>query len=96
MNNNYPYNFNNYKWPNNNGFQKQQNVYYQDDRNLLVPFLFGGVAGTALGYGIANNKILLGIPFYVNLQKDCDGPGTKTGSGGSKWYDVMLNDYILL
>lgn len=46
-------------------------------------------------YGIANNKILLGIPFYVNLQKDCDGPGTKTGSGESKWYDVMLNDYKL-
>ncbi len=64
MNNNYPYNFNNYKWPNNNGFQKQQNVYYQDDRNLLVPFLFGGVAGTALGYGIANNNMYNNRPQY--------------------------------
>ena len=46
-------------------------------------------------YGIENSKILLGIPFYVNLQKNCEGPGTKTGSGGSKWYNVMLNDYKL-
>ena len=46
-------------------------------------------------YGIENSKILLGIPFYVNLQKNCEGPGTKTGTGGSKWYNVMLDDYKL-
>lgn len=33
------------------------NVYYQDDRNFLAPFLLGGVAGGALGYGIANNNM---------------------------------------
>jgi len=27
-----------------------------EDRFLLAPFLLGGVAGTALGYGIANNN----------------------------------------
>ena len=27
-----------------------------DDRFFLTPFLFGGLAGTALGYGIANNN----------------------------------------
>ena len=27
-----------------------------DDRFFLAPFLFGGLAGTALGYGIANNN----------------------------------------
>lgn len=26
------------------------------DRFLLTPFLFGGLAGTALGFGIANNN----------------------------------------
>ena len=42
----YPY------YPNNN--IKYQN---QNDRMFLGPFLVGGVAGTALGYGIANNNI---------------------------------------
>lgn len=27
-----------------------------DDRFLWAPFLFGGIAGTALGYGIASNN----------------------------------------
>ncbi|MBR2678107.1 MAG: hypothetical protein IKE63_01695 [Bacilli bacterium] len=27
-----------------------------DERFFLAPFLFGGLAGTALGYGIANNN----------------------------------------
>ena len=50
MNNYYPYNnrriYRNYpvQYTNNN-----------DDR-FLFPFLVGGVAGTALGYGIANNN----------------------------------------
>lgn len=30
----------------------------QDERFFLTPFLFGGLAGTALGYGIANNNQL--------------------------------------
>ena len=33
--------------------------YYQnpdEDRFLLAPFLLGGVAGTALGYGISQNN----------------------------------------
>ncbi len=28
----------------------------EDDRFFLAPFLVGGLAGTALGYGIANNN----------------------------------------
>lgn len=28
----------------------------EDERFFLAPFLFGGLAGTALGYGIANNN----------------------------------------
>ncbi len=32
-------------------------IYYtNDDRFFLAPFLIGGLAGTALGYGIANNN----------------------------------------
>ncbi len=45
-----------------------------DDRFLWAPFVFGGLAGTALGYGIANNNQLNNgsyrpptygpVPFY--------------------------------
>lgn len=28
-----------------------------DERFFFAPFLFGGLAGTALGYGIANNQM---------------------------------------
>lgn len=42
--------------------------YVQDgDRFFLAPFLVGGLAGTALGYGIANNNQINGRPccgFY--------------------------------
>ncbi len=31
-----------------------------DERFFLAPFLFGGLAGTALGYGIANNNQING------------------------------------
>ena len=32
-------------------------TYYEgEDRFFLAPFLIGGLAGTALGYGIANNN----------------------------------------
>lgn len=34
-------------------------VYYSDDeRFFLAPFLIGGLAGTALGFGISNNNQL--------------------------------------
>ena len=40
------YNMNNYQYP-------QE---FQDDRFFFTPFLVGGLAGTALGLGIANNN----------------------------------------
>ena len=40
------YDFNNYQYP----------LEYQEDRFLFTPFLVGGLAGTALGLGIANNN----------------------------------------
>ena len=33
------------------------------DRVFLAPFLFGGLAGTALGFGIANNN-QINRPIY--------------------------------
>ena len=41
----------------NNKFNKQ------DDR-FLAPFLIGGIAGTALGYGIGNNNYYNRPPVY--------------------------------
>ena len=68
----YPYN---YIIPNNshgmyrntNGLQTNNYSYdyYQDgsdDTFLLAPFVFGGLAGTALGFGIANNNQLNNRP----------------------------------
>ncbi len=37
----------------------------EEDRFLLAPFLFGGLAGTALGYGLAsNNNNQMVYPMY--------------------------------
>ena len=37
---------------------------YSDDRFFGVPFLVGGIAGTALGYGLASNQNNQGETFY--------------------------------
>lgn len=68
----YPYNNiipNNYTgmYRNANGLQTDSYSYdvYHDtngDRFLLAPFVFGGLAGTALGFGIANNNQLNNRP----------------------------------
>ena len=47
------YNYGNYATPN-----------YSDDRFFGVPFLVGGIAGTALGYGLASNQNNQGETFY--------------------------------
>ena len=55
---------NNYSIPRNNmnipkNFNNQNYVTYQDgERFFLAPLVVGGLAGTALGYGIANNNQL--------------------------------------
>lgn len=49
-------NMNGYQ-PNNNFYpQAIEGTYPQDERFFLAPFVVGGLAGTALGYGIANNN----------------------------------------
>lgn len=40
----------------NNSITMYRNNPNDGDRFLLTPFLFGGLAGTALGFGIANNN----------------------------------------
>ena len=59
------YNYPNYDMRNSNGaYQPTNGVYVgnefypeaSEDRFFLAPFVVGGLAGTALGYGIANNN----------------------------------------
>ena len=45
--------------------------------------------------GVENKQILVGIPFYVTVQTDCEGPGSKTGNGKSIWYNQMFTTYKL-
>ena len=47
------------------------------------------------GYGIENGKILVGIPFYLTVQTESGGPGSKTGSGKSKWYNLLDTTYAI-
>ena len=35
-----------------------------DERFFWAPFVVGGLAGTALGYGLANNNQINNQPFY--------------------------------
>lgn len=57
--------YSNYRGPV-QGTYTYPNQYTQDDeRFFLAPFLFGGLAGTALGYGLANNNNnSMMVPMY--------------------------------
>lgn len=46
-------------------------------------------------YGIENAKILVGIPFYLTVQTGSGGPGSKTGTGKSIWYNQLDTTYAL-
>lgn len=48
--------FNNYTSPYKYNYPNNYNNYNNGDRIFWAPFLVGGLAGTALGYGIANNN----------------------------------------
>lgn len=43
-------------YPSNQGRYVNNYSNYSDQRGFFFPFVFGGLAGTALGYGIANNN----------------------------------------
>lgn len=42
----------------------ESTTYPDEDRFFLAPFLVGGLAGTALGYGIANNNQINHPAYY--------------------------------
>ena len=52
----YSYERNSEIMPNNNIYQPAMETYPHDERFFWAPFVVGGLAGTALGYGIANNN----------------------------------------
>ena len=54
----YSYERNSEMMSNNNIYQPAMETYPQDERFFWAPFVVGGLAGTALGYGIANNNQL--------------------------------------
>lgn len=53
MYSNYPTSYNGYDYNGN----------YNDERFFWAPFVVGGLAGTALGYGIANNNQMNNQPM---------------------------------
>ena len=44
---------------------------------------------------VPNSQILVGIPFYTTVQTSSGGPGSKTGSGKSVWYEKLFTTYQL-
>ncbi len=49
--------------PRNNNYNYQTPTQNSNDDRFIVPFLVGGVAGTALGYGLANNNNQAYYPY---------------------------------
>lgn len=52
----YPYNSSRNAYRNMPSYRGNQVNYPNEQRGLFFPFVVGGLAGTALGYGIANNN----------------------------------------
>lgn len=51
-------NYSNYTYKNNRAQQQNNSAGYYDERGFWIPFVVGGLAGGALGYGVANNNFL--------------------------------------
>lgn len=47
-----------------NNYNDQYMMNGEDDRFFFAPFFIGGLAGTALGYGIANNNQINNNGYY--------------------------------
>ena len=58
----------NYIIPNNRRVMYQNHPNNTQNDRFLAPFLIGGIAGTALGYGIGNNNYYNRPPYYVPYQ----------------------------
>lgn len=79
------YRCNNYNVPSNTSYSQYSyrnsgsssaNGYY-DERGFWIPFVVGGLAGGALGYGVANNNFLSNNnnSFPRPYPVFCPGPG---------------------
>ncbi len=51
--------------PNNRPVMYPNNNFNKQDDRFLAPFLIGGIAGTALGYGIGNNNYYNRPVYYA-------------------------------
>ncbi len=75
----------NYSIPNNGNYtyrtssNNSSNAGYYDERGFWIPFVVGGLAGGALGYGVANNNFLSNNNNYNSFPRPypvfCPGPG---------------------
>lgn len=80
----YPYNYNNTMMRGNDGSYPIGYQVEGEDRFFWAPFVVGGLAGTALGYGIANNNQLNNNNNNNNGQPCC---------GGYYYYPVYQSPY---
>ena len=60
----YPYNSSRNVYRNMPSYRSNQVNYPNEQRGLFFPFVVGGLAGTALGYGIANNNYYRPPVYY--------------------------------
>ena len=79
----YPYNYNNTMIRGNDGSYPIGYQVEGEDRFFWAPFVVGGLAGTALGYGIANNN-------QLNNNNNDNG---QPCCGGYYYYPVYQNPY---
>ena len=74
-----------------NNYPNSTTYYNEDDRFFLAPFLVGGLAGTALGYGIANNNqinnqpMMYPVPMYP-VYPSCNCGMNPTYSNSNNYY----------
>lgn len=97
------YNYPNYNVRNNNELYQTNNGVYMggefypeatDDRFFLAPLVVGGLAGTALGYGIANNNQInnQGMPccgqpmYFVPFQQYPQQPMYSSSNNNNYYY----------
>ena len=59
---------------------------YYDERGFWIPFVVGGLAGGALGYGVANNNFLSHNGGYYNQPRPCCQPGYPAFYGPYPFY----------
>lgn len=70
-------------------YSNQQPYYGDDERFFWAPFVVGGLAGTALGYGLANNNQMNNQPiayYFPNYPVYPSYPVYPTYSSNTNYY----------